>query len=166
MTQAPERQALAFETIDEVLSELRRAGHRVSTPARLVLEALFRADGPVSAEHIARAQGDGATPLEMTSVYRNLERLQQLGVVSHLHIGHGPGLYVLSPGTDREYLVCDRCGRVTAVDPAALDAVREQVREMFGYRARFSHFPVHGYCQSCAEQFDTSGHRAPHPHSD
>jgi Fur family ferric uptake transcriptional regulator len=166
VTQAPERKALAFETIDEVVGELRRAGHRVSTPARLVIEALFRADGPVSAEHIAGAQGDGGTPLEMTSVYRNLERLQQLGVVSHVHMGHGPGLYALSPGTDREHLVCDRCGRVTTVDPAAFDAVREQIREAFGYRARFSHFPVHGYCQSCAEQLDASGHGAPHSHSE
>jgi Fur family transcriptional regulator, ferric uptake regulator len=150
VTEAPERNALSFEAVDEVFEELRRKGHRVTAPARLVIEALFRADGPISAEEIGRGQGEHGVQLEKTSVYRNLERLQQLGVVSHVHVGHGPGLYVLSPGTDREYLVCDRCGRVSTVDPAALDAVREQIRDAFGYHARFSHFPVHGYCQSCA----------------
>jgi Fur family transcriptional regulator, ferric uptake regulator len=151
VTEAPDREALSFEAVDEVFDELRRSGHRVTAPARVVIEALFRADGPISAEQIARGQGEHGVRLEKTSVYRNLERLQQLGVVSHVHIGHGPGLYVLSPGTDREYLVCDRCGRVTTVEPAALDAVREQVREAFGYHARFSHFPVHGLCGSCAD---------------
>ena len=151
MTQAPDRKALTFEAIEDVFRELRRTGHRVTAPARLVIEALFRADGPISAERIARGHDEHAVRLEMASVYRNLERLQQLGVVSHVHIGHGPGLYVLSPGTDHEYLVCDRCGRVRTVDPAALDPVREQVREAFGHDARFSHFPVHGYCQSCTD---------------
>jgi Fur family ferric uptake transcriptional regulator len=159
VTQAPDRKALSFETIDEVFDELRRTGHRVTTPSRLVIEALFRAGGPVSAEHIGRGQGEHAMQLEMPSVYRNLERLQQLGVISHVHLGHGPGLYVLSPGTDREYLVCDRCGRVSTVDPTALDPVRNQVREAFGYHARFSHFPIHGHCQSCAEELPTGRQR-------
>jgi Fur family ferric uptake transcriptional regulator len=161
LTQAPERKALTFEAVDEVFGELRRTGHRVTAAARLVVEALFRADGPISAEHIARGQGEHAVALEMTSVYRNLERLQQLGVVSHVHVGHGRGLYVLSRGRDCEYLVCDRCGRVTAVDPAALDPVRERVREAFGYDARFSHFPVHGYCQSCADDLEAPAQHSP-----
>ena len=151
MTESPERRAPSFDSIDEVLGELRRTGHRVTVPARRVVEALFRADGPISARHIARGQGGDAVRLEKTSVYRNLERLQELGVVSRVQIGDGPGLYVLSPATEREYLVCDRCGRVTTVDPAVLDAVRERVREKFGHHARFSHHPMHGHCQSCAD---------------
>ena len=148
MTTAPERRPLAFAGVEEILATLREAGHRVSAPATRVLEALFAADGPVSAEHIVAAQPG----LERTSVYRNLERLEALGVVSHVHVGHGPGLYALVRGADREYLTCDRCGRVTTVDPAALDGVRALLAAEFGHRARFSHFPIHGLCASCAER--------------
>jgi Fur family ferric uptake transcriptional regulator len=150
MTEAPERPPLPFANIREVTNALRGAGHRVSAPARTVLEALFAADGPVSADEIASGLDGRVAPLELTSVYRNLERLQGLGVVSHVHLGHGPGLYALARGADREYLVCDRCGRVTAVDPAALDPVRKSVRERFGHHARFSHFAIHGHCARCA----------------
>jgi Fur family ferric uptake transcriptional regulator len=143
MTLAPEREPLEFETIEDVLAALRRAGHRVTMPAKAVLEALFAAPGPLAAEQLA-------PELEPASVYRNLERLQQLGVVSHVHAGHGPGRYVLARGGAREYLVCERCGRLTAVDPAQLDEVRERVREAFGYEARFTHFPIHGLCAGCA----------------
>ena len=145
MTVAPRSQPLAFADIDDVAAALRDAGSRMTTPRRLVLEVLFADRGLASAEQIAARAN-----VDLTSVYRNLERLQGLGVVSHVHLGHGPGLYALARGADREYLVCDRCGRVTAVDPAALDPVRKSVRERFGHHARFSHFAIHGHCARCA----------------
>jgi Fur family transcriptional regulator, ferric uptake regulator len=147
VTTAPERRPLAFAGVEEILATLRGAGHRVSAPATRVVEALFAADGPVSAEHIVSAHPG----LERTSVYRNLERLEALGVVSHVHVGHGPGLYALVRGADREYLTCDRCGRVTTLDPSALDGVRAALQAEFGHHARFSHFPIHGVCEDCAE---------------
>ena len=146
MTRAPERPALEFGSAEDILATLRAAGHRVSAPAARVLDALFSADGPLSADDIAGAHRS----LERTSIYRNLERLEALGVVSHVHVGHGPGLYALARGADQEYLCCDRCGRVTTVDPAALDGVRAALEADFGHHARFSHFPIHGLCASCA----------------
>jgi Fur family ferric uptake transcriptional regulator len=158
VTTAPDRRPLAFSSVEEILATLRDAGHRVSQPAALVIDALFAAEGPVSVEHLAAARPG----LERTSVYRNLERLEALGVVSHVHAGHGPGLYALARGADREYLTCDRCGRVTTVDPTALDGVRETLLTGFGYHARFSHFPIHGLCASCAEAGGTTDHGHEH----
>ena len=151
MTVAPERRPRSFDSIDEVADALREAGHRLTTPARLIIEGLFAAEGPISAERLAERAGSGGTALELTSVYRNLERLERLGVVSHVHVGHGAGLYALARGRDREYLVCERCGRVTEVDPAALDGVREELHRRFGYEVRFRHFPIHGLCEACAQ---------------
>lgn len=162
MTLAPDRQPLRFDTLEEVVGALREAGHRVSAASRQVLESLFAADGPVSAEQIA-AGGGTTAPLELTSVYRNLERLEQLGVVGHVHVGHGPGLYALTRDGDREYLVCDRCGGVTTLEPGALEPVRAAVRKRFAHHARFSHFPIHGYCDACAQATEPAhGHHHEH----
>jgi Fur family ferric uptake transcriptional regulator len=144
MPHAPDRPPLEVQDADDVVAALRAAGHRVSASARAVLGVLFAADGPVSADQIAAGE------LELTSVYRNLERLQELGVVTHLHVGHGAGLYALVRDGVREYLVCERCDRVTSIDPAELQPVREYLVERFGHQARFSHFPIHGYCAECA----------------
>jgi Fur family ferric uptake transcriptional regulator len=155
---------------DDVVAALRAAGHRVSASARAVLDALFAADGAVSAERLAAGE------LELTSVYRNLERLEALGVVRHLHVGHGPGLFALAHGGGREYLVCERCDRVTTLDSSALDNIREDLRKRFGHHARFSHFPIHGYCDDCADIIETDhrkgkkvtdehDHTHEHPHA-
>ena len=68
----------------------------------------------------------------------------------HVHAGHGPGLYALAGGGEREYLACERCGRVTAVAPAQLDGVRAALRDDFGFDAHFTHFPIVGRCARCA----------------
>src|SRR3954464_8442522 len=145
MTVAPRGEPLRFHDLAEVAAAVRRDGGRLTLPRRQVLEALFAADGLVSAAHIA-AGADTGVAIELTSVYRNLERLEELGVTRHVHVGHGPGLYGLVGDGEREYLVCEHCGKVLAVAPHELDGARDAIREAFGYEARFTHFPVHGRC--------------------
>lgn len=124
---------------------VRSHGLRLSTSRRLVLEALYATDEPLTADRIA---GD----LDVASVYRNLETLEQIGLVRHFHLGHGPGLYARSAVGLFEYLLCDACGAVVTVEPERLDAVRAQVRRDFGYEARFTHFPIAGLCPDCAAE--------------
>ncbi|HEY4277067.1 MAG TPA: transcriptional repressor [Conexibacter sp.] len=150
MTDSPHRPPIPFEGIDDVLAVLRTGGHRVSTACRVVLESLFAADGPVSAQSIADGSHGGGQALELSSVYRNLERLEAHGIVKHVHLGHSPGLYLLVGSGQREFLACERCGRVTSLDPAELDPVRAEVQARFGFRARFDHFPITGLCAGCA----------------
>jgi Fur family ferric uptake transcriptional regulator len=150
MARAAHRRPLAFTQLAEVAGAIRAGGGRLTSARRALLEALFAADGPVSAEALAERVGVGEAGVDPSSVYRNLEQLERLGVVRHVHLGHGPGLYVLEREQGREYLVCERCNRVDAVDPARLDGVRTAIREQFGHHARFSHFPITGLCASCA----------------
>ena len=85
-------------------------------------------------------------------MYRNLETLEQVGLVRHSHLGHGPGLYMPTGAREREYLVCDSCSAVKAVEPSEMDAVRTLIHERFGYEARFSHFPILGLCADCSRE--------------
>lgn len=153
MTQSPDAPPLAFTDLADALHTLREAGLRISTPRRLVLEALFAADGPVSAADLARELS-----LDESSVYRNLEVLEQFGVVRHVHLGHSAGLYALVSDEVVEYLYCERCGKVTTVAPGRLDMIREQIRGEFGHTARFTHFAIVGLCPDCtAEQRSNAG---------
>lgn len=149
MTVAPAVERLAFDSFADAVAALRERGLRLSTARRLVLGALFGAEGPVSAEQLS-----GQLELELTSVYRNLETLERHGLVRHVHLGHGPGLYVLVGHGEREYLYCERCHRTEALDPTELDPVRSLVEERHGYRPRFTHFPLVGMCADCLARQD------------
>jgi Fur family transcriptional regulator, ferric uptake regulator len=137
LVEAPDLEAAA--------AVVRAQGLRLSTARRLVLEALYASEEPLTADRIA---GD----LDVASVYRNLETLEQIGLVRHFHLGHGPGLYVRSAAGAFEYLLCDACGAVVAVAPERLDPVRDRIRRDFGYEARFTHFPIAGLCPDCAAE--------------
>jgi Fur family transcriptional regulator, ferric uptake regulator len=145
MTIAPDVPRLVVSTPGEAIQALRESGLRLSTARRLVIQALFAADGPVSAAALAQD-----LLLEESSVYRNLEVLERHGLTRHVHLGHGPGLYALVGRDEGEYLYCQRCDKVTLLGPEELDPVREHLREHFGHTARFTHFAIVGLCEPCA----------------
>jgi Fur family transcriptional regulator, ferric uptake regulator len=74
--------------------------------------------------------------------------LERLGLVRHLHRAHGAALYALAR-EGQEYLVCDSCGSVAAVEAAELEPVRALLRERFGFDPSFIHFPMVGVCGGC-----------------
>jgi len=147
MTRAPDVPPMVVNDLADAIRALRESGLRLSTPRRLVLEALFATTGPVTAGDLAHQLA-----IDESSVYRNLELLEQRGLVRHVHLGHAAGLYTLAGADDSEYLYCERCGKVTALSPERLDSVREQIKREFGYTARFTHFPIVGVCDQCAKK--------------
>jgi len=152
VTVSPDRKPVVVTDLDGAMEVVRGGGLRLTSARRLVLEALLAARRPISAEDIADGLGGKMTQSDIASVYRNLETLGELGLVRHFHAGHGPGRYVLEGFGDREYLACESCGALESVEPAALDGVRDAVRDLSGFEARFSHFPIVGLCGRCAKQ--------------
>jgi Fur family transcriptional regulator, ferric uptake regulator len=143
---------LAAPDLDSAVEALRAHGLRVSAARRLVLEALFAAKRPVPAEQIADGLAGRLPRSDLASAYRNLETLEAVGLVRHFHVGHGPGLYGLTGATNSEYLVCDSCNAVRAVEPQRMEHLRSLIKQEFGYEASFTHFPIIGLCADCASE--------------
>ena len=142
MTAASITKALVADDAEAALGLIRSRGFRVTSARRLVLEALSSADRPLSAEELA-AGADGRVPeSDLASVYRNLELLEELGLVRHVHLGHGPGLYEFSRSTPREYLICERCDDLQAVSATALDGVRANSGARVRHRAALHPLPA------------------------
>src|SRR5690349_15742534 len=114
-------------TAAALLNTVRAHGLRISSARRGVLEALLTADRPLTAEEVAGA-GDVA------SVYRNLETLEAIGIVRHVHLGHGPGRYALAARSGG-WAVCEACGSSTLLKPESLAAIRRVILETSGFDA-------------------------------
>jgi Fur family transcriptional regulator, ferric uptake regulator len=144
-------------TAPAAFAALRANGLRLSSARRLLLQALFAAERPLGAEQLA---GDG----DVASAYRNLEVLEGLGLVRHVHLGHGPRLYQPA-GRPRDFVICEGCGDVSPLSPDAVHAVRAAVLDAVGYRARFAHFPLAGLCPACCTDSHTHEEAIAHAHS-
>ena len=150
MTVSHHADPVHLPSLAAALGTLRARGLRISSARRLVLEALFAADGPVTAEEVAGGL-DGRLPAsDLASVYRNLDTLETLGLVRHVHVGHGPGLYALAGHHDAGYAACERCGRQVALDGDALADIGDAVRAACGFAPALAHFPIVGLCPECA----------------
>ena len=140
---------LAADDAETAGLAVRAQGLRLSAARRLVLEALYAAPAPVAADEIADGLGGRLPRSDLASVYRNLETLEQVGIVRHVHLGHGPGRYTPA-GRPSDFLVCERCDRVASVSADQLLAAREAIRAATGFEARFHHFPISGLCAECS----------------
>jgi Fur family ferric uptake transcriptional regulator len=136
---------VAAPDLAAAITAVRATGLRLSSARRTVLATLFGATRALTAEDIARG-----ADCDLASVYRNLETLEEAGVVRHMHVGHGAGVYL--PAADAtELVVCERCGARADIDPRITADVRAAVRAATGFTPRFDHFPLAGLCPRCAD---------------
>ena len=126
----------------------------------MIIQILRDSGIPLSAREIAHGPDGESIGLDLASVYRNLEVLEQHGLVHQIHAGKGPGRYFLAQAEDREYLACHRCGQIAEVDAIELDEVRALVRERYGYEVSFKRVPMVGLCRRCASVPEAAGDRA------
>jgi Fur family transcriptional regulator, ferric uptake regulator len=137
------------DSVDAAVTALKGRGLRASASRRMIIQILRETVAPLSAREISRGPDGGSIGLDLASVYRNLEILEEHGLVHQIQAGRGPGRYVLAGGVDREYLACDRCGAIADVDPDEMDSVRTVIRERYGYEVTFRHVPMVGLCGQC-----------------
>ena len=129
-------------------ARVRAAGLRMGSARRQVIDVLSELEGPVTAEDVAARLPD----VHVSSVYRSLNVLEELGVVRHVHLAHGPALYELTDVAARiRHLACERCGRDVVVPSALFDELRTTIEREYGFVMDGGHFAIPGWCVECAE---------------
>lgn len=134
---------------DDVLSLLRSRGDRLTASRRAVIEALLAGDHHVTADQIVARVAERHPEVHRATVYRTLDRLEAAGVVTHVHLGHGPSTFHLND-RPHHHAVCSSCGAVVEVPLAALDDLAAGLRAEHGFELSTQHFALSGLCRACA----------------
>jgi Fur family transcriptional regulator, ferric uptake regulator len=145
---APPGSLARFETVEDVLALLREQGGRVTSSRRLLLHAFFDDPGHWTAEELAEAVQVEAPDIHRSTVYRNLEELERMGVIVHAHLGHGPATYHLAARAHCHF-VCEECGTAFEVPDELLKDLSKNARARFGFEINAPHFAVLGRCKDC-----------------
>jgi Fur family ferric uptake transcriptional regulator len=132
---------------------LRARGYRLTPQRQLVLEAVGEL-GHATPEAIAAAVRRTASGVNISTVYRTLELLEELGLVLHTHLGHGAPTYSVATDDDHVHLVCRDCGSVDEVEGSVVDDVVRRLSAERGFSVDVGHFAVFGRCRACSSQAD------------
>jgi Fur family transcriptional regulator, ferric uptake regulator len=136
-------------TLEDVLELVRRHGGRVTSSRRFLLQALFESPGHRTAEDLAAEVQKVAPDVHLSTIYRNLEELDRLGVVVHTHFGHGPTTYHLATAVHGHF-VCELCGKLIEVPEPVFKGLAKNASSQFGFTIDPHHFAVLGRCSSCS----------------
>jgi Fe2+ or Zn2+ uptake regulation protein len=141
----PSRRA---SSVDDVLALVRARGGRSTTTRRTILETLFEAECHLTAEELAEAVQARAPEVHISTVYRNLDELQKLGVVVHSHLGHGPATYQLA-STAHAYFLCEVCQAAIEAPDDLFRGLARTVNARLGFAIDPVHFAMLGRCAAC-----------------
>ncbi|UZJ25078.1 transcriptional repressor [Rhodococcus antarcticus] len=135
---------------------LHQRGLRMTPQRQMVLDAV-RALGHATPESVCTHVQRTAPAVNISTVYRTLDLLEDIGVVRHTHLGHGAPTYS-ADGHPHVHLVCHRCERVTEIDPALLVPLASALQDGHGFRLDPAHLALSGLCAACAAAPDREDH--------
>lgn len=133
----------------DLTEELRSKGYRLTPARQLVLGAVLALEHATPDAICAEVQRT-ASSVNLSTVYRTLELLEELDLVSHTHLGHGAPIYHAAHERDHLHLVCGVCGEITEAAASCADSLVEGLRAQFGFETDVAHFAIFGRCASCA----------------
>ncbi len=132
---------------DEIVTHLRQAGYSVGRTRAAVVDAVRAMPTAFTADELAEVVPD----VHVSTVYRALALLEEIGAVRHVHLSHGPALYEHAASADVRHLVCEVCGRHVAVPTDVFDTVRARLEKDYDFVLDGSHFAIVGRCREHAD---------------
>jgi Fur family ferric uptake transcriptional regulator len=133
----------------EIIEGLRERGIRLTIQRRLVIEVLCELGGHVTVQEIGQRLRQQGIEINETTVYRILQWLKEIGLVSQTDLGRSELVYELVGEHPHHHLVCLSCGAIIDIDYSLLIALGEQIRREYGFEPRMDHMAIFGQCQRC-----------------
>jgi Fur family ferric uptake transcriptional regulator len=127
---------------------LRARGLRLTAQRQLVLEAVYRL-GHATPDQVHEEVARTAAGVNITTVYRTLELLEELGLVTHTHLSHGAPTYHGVSEDQHVHLVCRTCGGVDDVSATVLDALATTLEREKSFLVDKGHVALFGVCGAC-----------------
>ena len=128
---------------------LRQHGGRVTSSRRILLRSLFTSTDHRTAEELAAEVQAEAPDIHISTIYRNLDELERLGIVVHSHFGHGPATYHVATAVHGHF-VCEECGTLIEVPDDLFAGLAEAAQTQFGFTISPHHFAMLGRCARCS----------------
>lgn len=118
----------------------------------LIIEALHNAEKHISAEEIYGELRTRYPYANISTVYRTLELLKELNLVTETDFGEGRVRYHVAEKGHHHHLICHGCGKTMDLEDSALNALRNDLLREYGFDAELRHLAISGRCSACRQK--------------
>ncbi len=140
------------QTQHSLIKELRARGMRATPQRAIIFEAIEKLEGHITAEDIYAEVQKVNLYISLATVYRTLELLQELQLITPSNLGGSQTYFALKDHGSHHHLVCLECGGIAEFSDKLFGPVRTQLAEDYGFQVRTDHMSLFGVCKGCWEK--------------
>ncbi|NPA17542.1 Fur family transcriptional regulator [Persephonella sp.] len=126
-------------------------GYRKTRQREAILKVLEQAEYPINAEQIFMELRNRGIDISLSTVYRNLEMLTKEGLVVKSYMMNEDKARFALPDK-KNYLVCEKCGKIVIIDNCPFDKFKEELIEVHGFEITGHSIEVYGVCPECQKK--------------
>src|SRR5207245_5374303 len=123
----------------------RTRGVRMTPQRRAIVAEVMAAEGHISPTIVSRRVRERVPGVNPSTIYRTLDLLEELGVLSHAHLESGPEYHRRSE-SQHVHLTCSRCGSDDALSMAEAARLKRLVGAHRGFQPDLTQFAISGFC--------------------
>ena len=138
-----------MEHVRDIASELSKRGYRLTPQRLMILEAIENSDDHISAEEMYSQVIARYPNVNISTVYRTLDLLKQLALVTETDLGGGRFRYHPANKGRHHHLVCRQCGAIIDLDESLLAPLEEALLREHDFVADLRHLAISGLCFRC-----------------
>jgi Fur family ferric uptake transcriptional regulator len=136
-------------TADIWLTQLQENGYRLTEARRVIVETIQKSTHALTPMEVFDMARKKYRALGLVSVYRTLEKLEELHLVQRVHQPQGCQAFISACHGHEHLLLCQSCGQVTFFEGDDLDAFIKSISKKTGYQIREHWLQLFGLCQAC-----------------
>ena len=135
------------------LQKLRERGFRLTPQREMVLSAMHETKGLATADEIYSRVQESSSAVDLSTVYRTLDLLQEFNIVACIDPSDGQHRYeLLGVHGPHIHLICRSCGKVMGIDLQEARPLAGQLKAKYGFAADLDHLSIAGLCRACVER--------------
>lgn len=142
---------------DQIIETLKESGYRPTPQRMMILSALRHAPGHVTAGEVLEQVKENYSFIDLSTVYRTLDMLKQMRLVSETHMGGDQHSYEWIEQVRHHHLICQDCDGVELLGEEMLRSLGDSILETYGFKVDIDHLAVFGQCRHCRESGEDGG---------
>ena len=139
---------------NSLVQAIKERGIRITPQRAIIIEAIEALPGHVTADEIFdKVQGVNAF-ISLATVYRTLDLLKNLGLVTESHMGRSSAHYALHSHGAHHHAVCRICDASIELPHNVFSPIAQTLRDEFDFMVDDKHVVVLGWCKACFETLE------------